>query len=160
MEACTQLTDFEKRCVMGHAMHQEGRDIRPRYNDEHVLWKIAQKMDNCVVNAELHHKKSVVCLNDDQSEIFVSNAGMSEIHIPREALLNGTVDLFLSSEEANAPVVIECSARIRKRMETSVFDIPVSPAEEKTGINCEYETYAAARRYHRRKVSDGDDQAT
>ena len=49
-EAETRLTDHEKRYVMSHEISDEnGRDVRPRLNDENLLWEICQKMDRCVI---------------------------------------------------------------------------------------------------------------
>ena len=54
-EAETQMTDHEKRYVMGHEISDEnGRDVRPRLNDENLLWEICQKMDRCVFCLDLH----------------------------------------------------------------------------------------------------------
>lgn len=144
-EAETQLTDHEKRYVMGHEISDEnGRDVRPRLNDENLLWEICQKMDRCVFCLDLHRSLLERELHVKESISF-SNCGTVTFNISPEVLkAGGEIVIHCKAEEVNDPIIYETPKAVTplKKMTAEVSPFPVFP-HNRTGINCQYENVLA-----------------
>lgn len=144
-EAETQMTDHEKRYVMGHEISDEnGRDVRPRLNDENLLWEICQKMDRCVFCLDLHRSLLERELHVKESISF-SNCGTVTFNISPEVLkAGGEIVIHCKAEEVNDPIIYETPKAVTplKKMTAEVSPFPVFP-HNRTGINCQYENVLA-----------------
>lgn len=145
MEAETQLSDAEKRNVMGHQILDEnGRDIRGEFNDENMLWNICAKMDAFVFCKELHKELLERRLSLGGS-IQVSNVGTISIVIPPEILISGgVIQIECLSEEVNDPIIYGVSGAVSP-LKKAHFSTKSFPAGSvcRTGINCQYENVLA-----------------
>lgn len=144
-EAETQLTDHEKRYVMGHKISDEdGRDVRPHMNDENLLWEICQKMDRCVFCLDLHRSFLELELHANESISF-SNCGTVTFNLSPEVLkAGGEIVIHCKAEEVNDPIIYETPKAVTplKKMTAQVSSFPVFP-HNRTGINCQYENVLA-----------------
>ena len=145
MEAETQLSDAEKRNVMGHQILDEnGRDIRGEFNDENMLWNICAKTDAFVFCKELHKGLLERRLSLGGS-IQVSNVGTISIVIPPEILISGgVIQIECLSEEVNDPIIYGVSGAVSP-LKKAHFSTKSFPAGSvcRTGINCQYENVLA-----------------
>ena len=146
LNSCTQLSDFEKRYVMGHKIEVDRKDQRGAFNDEDKLWRICQKMDFCIYSQELHAKMLKVSLTGS-SHLTIDNRGVLYLHIPQELLaLGGELSLDIITEECGDEVSLQiCNSprlydRLTLKYETSPF--PAPPAYQ-SGINCERDIWEA-----------------
>lgn len=146
MESLTQLSDFEKRYVMGHDMKIDNHSIHAQYNDENRLWDICQKIDTCILGKDLH-KESLVIEPIPNTPIQVENRGLIRIHLTREMLSKGgTLQCFATTEEAGELLTLVSLSALRKYgrivPQAEVLPTPVKN-ELPVGINCEYENLLA-----------------
>ena len=144
--SCTQLSDFEKRYVMGHKIEVDRKDQRGTFNDEDKLWRICQKMDRCVYSRQLHEKALKASLTGS-APLLIENRGMLYLHIPRELLaLGGELALDVITEERGDEVTLQiCDSprpydRLNLKYETSPLP---APQAYPSGINCERDIWEA-----------------
>ena len=144
--SCTQLSDHDKRYVMGHKIEVDRKDKRGLYNDEDRLWRICQKMDRCVYSRQLH-EETITFRLVDTSPLMIDNRGILRLHIPPEQLARGG-ELLLSviTEECGDAVTLQICDSPRP-YERLIPDVEVTPLpvvrEYPSGINCEREVWAA-----------------
>ena len=165
-ESLTQLTDFEKRYIMGHDMKNENHSVHSRYNDENRLWTICQKLDHCVLGRVLHEDNLVIELSDGASH-QIRNKGIMRITLSRDMLAKGgTLQCSVTTEEAGETISLVSLSPLKKYGKivpnAEVFPIPLTD-ELPTGINCEYENWKAhvkqSERSKKRALCEADSQA-
>ena len=145
-EALTQLSDFEKRYIMGHDMKIENHSVHTQYNDENRLWAICQKLDHCVIGEKLHEK--ILSIGPEPDTPFqVENRGLIRIHLTRDMLAKGGVlQCFATTEEAGETLSLVSHSALRKygKLVPEAVVLPASVKNElPVGINCEYENWLA-----------------
>lgn len=146
LEALTNLTDFEKRYIMGHEMKLNGRDLRGQYNDENLLWDICRKMDRCVISRRLHEESLYVKL-ERSVPAMVDNRGICRIHLTKEMLKEGgELYIHATTEEAGEAIKLTSLSALRQYggLEPRV-EVNLSPLKSgaPVGVNCEYENWQA-----------------
>lgn len=154
LEASTGLTDMEKRYVMGHDMKIDDFSYRRIFNDEDRLHTIYLGMCSCTISSE-HHQKLLTLPVDGRDTIYVQNAGLRTLVIPKHLLkAGGRLILEINSLENGDPVVLTASR-----------DLPLAPkltehrafaAQSPPRINCELEQWQAHRRHHSRLRTSAD----
>ena len=83
MQSLTQLTEMEKKCVMGHRMIMNEKNLRPEYNNQEVLWKICKKMDKCTVSLRMHNPLITHKVTKGDAGSY-ENCGVLSIEVPPE----------------------------------------------------------------------------
>ena len=145
MEAETQLTDHEKRYVMGHTIKDEKqKSIRGEMNDENLIWDICEKMDRFVFCVALHADLLEYELHPEKQVVF-SNQGMISINLsPKVLEKGGDILIECRTEDVNDVIIYETPNAITplKSMKAMVFPIPCS-SHDRTGLNCQYENILA-----------------
>lgn len=144
LESSTQLTDFEKRYIMGHSMEIDGKSLRAEYNDENLLWSICQKMDRCVQSQDLHQVFMMTPL-EDSYPAFLENRGIVYLSISKERLQQGgIINLDLITTEKGDSIHLRTASTIQGlgkfRVKSRVIEGSY-PISQYTGINCEYENW-------------------
>lgn len=143
MEAETQLTDYEKRYVMGHEIIANGQNLRDDMNDENLLWEISRKMDNFIFCRDLHEE-----FFDHELPaggcIRLDNCGIARFHISPEIFKRGgKIEIVCQTEECNDTVFLDFlkNALLLKNYQYYTASIPDSRTH--TGINTQYDNYFA-----------------
>lgn len=154
MASQTQLSDFDKRYVMGHEMDVDGKSVRSRYNDENLLHILGQKMDRCILNRTLHEPAIVLQLQADKNTAIL-NRGVFHVHITKAMLQSGKkLRLHLTTEEPGEAVYLTALSALRQlgvELEVETMPMPVSE-NTATGINTEYENWTAHKRIREHPV--------
>lgn len=143
LASSTQLSDMEKRYVMGHEMIVDRKNLRTQYNDESRLWQIAQFMDHCVLSKSLHEPFLTHSLSLDECTYF-SNRGIVRIQVPKQTLMRGgKLHLHLSSEAVGEDIQMRVVEKPKGNFPMSVLvdDLEAKPIPSR--INCEYENWLA-----------------
>lgn len=146
LNSCTQLSDHEKRYVMGHKIEVDGKSVRDKYNDEDRLWRICQKMDRCVYSRVLHADTLTETLSADQP-LMIENRGILFLHIP-EALLarGGALLIDVCTEDCGGAVTLRVLDALRpyfKSLSPQLTTEEVPASDTISGINTEYEVWVA-----------------
>lgn len=149
LESSTQLTDFEKRYIMGHSMEIDGKSLRPEYNNENLLWSICQKMDRCVQSQDLHQIFMMTPL-ENSYPTFLENRGIVYLSITKEILQQGgIINLDLITTEKGDSIHLRTASAIQGlgtfRVKSRVIDGSY-PVPQYAGINCEYENWMVHKR--------------
>ena len=154
MASQTQLSDFDKRYVMGHEMDVDGKSVRPQYNDENRLYALGQKMDRCILNKTLHEPSIVLPLQPDKITV-IKNRGIFRVNITEKMLQSGKkLHLHLTTEEPGEAVYLTALSANRQLgvgYEVKMMPVPVSE-NTAVGINTEYENWTAHKRIREHPV--------
>lgn len=144
LEALTQLTDMEKRLIMGHEMMQGRKNLRPEYNDENYLWTICQKMDRCVINRRLHEKYITVSPTANCAAI-IENRGIVRVCLSKEeAKAGGILRIKVHTVEPGEAICLTMPKHA-KELGIKKYSVDCGDHESSgggvTGINCEFENW-------------------
>lgn len=149
LQSSTQMTEMEKRYVMGHKMLIDNVDIRPRYNAPERLWNICRKMDRHAISLILHHKNIKLQMHLGQ-EVSLGNCGIIRVKIPKEQLTSGgTLNIQAITNECGDKVIVKALSPVKPfgNITATGKVVDCMPAEETpTGINCEYDNYQVLER--------------
>ena len=154
MASQTQLSDFDKRYVMGHEMDVDGKSVRPQYNDENRLYALGQKMDRCILNKTLHEPSIVLPLQPDKITV-IKNRGIFRVNITEKMLQSGKkLHLHLTTEEPGEAVYLTALSANRQLGVGYEVKMMPAPVSENTavGINTEYENWTAHKRIREHPV--------
>lgn len=143
LQALTELTDREKRLVMGHELTSDEK--RKDYNDENLLWSICEKMDRCVISKELHKEHIYLNLNEQRGVAFKNN-GLCRFVLTPEMLEKGvSLQMSVTTEEPGEAIRLVARSPVRAagniKPEVKIFGIQGDGS--KRSINCEYENWCA-----------------
>lgn len=157
LASSTQLTDLEKRYVMGHEMKVNKLDMRLRYNNENRLWNILCGMDQCVISKKLHEEFITYPMAVGDC-VRIENQGIVRVWVPKEAIVEGGV-LFvdMSTEHSGEAVQMRVVEKPRGNfaMEASVDDL--EPKKLYSRINCQFENWEAHKRaLEREKIAEAE----
>ena len=146
MNSCTQLSDEEKRYIMGHEIKVNNKDQRKRFNNENVLWGIGQKMDRCVCSGKLHARSMLETLTCS-CPVEIVNRGIIYLNIPRDLLTQGgelVIDAITEECADDVTLTILQSPRAFAALRPQIFVLPYPPSDRQpSGINTEYEVWQA-----------------
>lgn len=142
MQACTTLSDLEKRVLMGHEL--EEWQSRREENDENTLWVIMTKLDHMMLSKELHIPS--ITVKSDDGKLLVNNQGVLYIQLTPEALAKGAkVRMVLISEEAGDKVHLKVLSSVRGiggiPVQAYVTGAPALPSNR--GINLDFSMWQA-----------------
>ena len=88
LQSSTRLTPLEKKYVMGHEMIVNRENLRSRFNNQDLLWKIGQEMNRFSVMTELHDDYALL-IREVGKNYSVSSTGYTKIRIPSRLLTEG-----------------------------------------------------------------------
>lgn len=155
LESSTQLSDMEKRYVMGHEMYKARyEDLRPRYNNEDQLYEMLLKMDHCILGQYFSQNHLQMELTPDTS-LIVDNRGIVWLHLSHQQLLTGsTLTLRAIARETNDAIRFTTVSppRALGGLHGENLQLTGWPASRALpGINCEYDNWEAAQNALHRK---------
>lgn len=151
MEALTRLTDYEKRYLMGHAMHSDGRDLRESYNNEDTLCELGEKLGRYIIDPVWSDTTRVL---EPGGEICERNRGILRVRISKEQILEHT-RLHIAAIANTPGDAVEVSIRtsageklrgldLRKCERAIVSSLSPALNSEQIPINREYANWCAA----------------
>ena len=146
MNACTQMSDWDKRYVMGHEIVINKRNQRDRYNHAETIYELGEKMDRCVFSRKYHESIQTVELKENE-RYDVDNVGVVYLRISKESLQKGGILRgSLCTEECGDPIAIAAcdSPKLFQTMKLEIKSCESVPRKAGTvGINCEYDNWKA-----------------
>lgn len=146
LNACTQMSDWDKRYVMGHEILINKKNQRDRYNNMETIYKLGEKMDRCVFSRKYHESIQTVKLRENK-KYDIENVGVIYLRIPKESLRKGGILRgSLCTEECGDPIAIAVcdSPKLFQTMELKIKSCESVPRKMETvGINCEYDNWKA-----------------
>lgn len=145
LEALSTLTDMEKRYIMGHEMIVDKHSIRSSYNDENHRYEIYLKMSACIISFE-RHSELMTLRADGSDPIYVQNAGVRKIVVPKDLLRTGGTLIINAVTVEPGDAILLSSKQAFSIKPPEVDDISVLPAPLR--VNCELEEWIAHRRHH------------
>lgn len=156
LQACTKLSDSEKRVLMGHEL--EEWQSRKEENDENALWVIMTKLDHMILSKELHLPS--ITVKSDAGKVLVNNQGVLYIQLTPEALVKGgKVRMVLTLEEAGDKVYLKVLSPVRGiggiPVQAYVTGAPALPSNR--GINLDFSMWRAHEKPKRPKKKKVDD---
>lgn len=158
MISSTRLTDYEKRYLMGHEIEENRRDMRPRFNDEEILWDIQQKMDCAVFHFDSHMQGTKYLL-DGKSPIQIERCGAATVCLLKDLLRQNAgkkikLKMRIRTKEGGDSVDITVNKPWSGKVSVSGTVLDLVPRYGRPeGINCEGEILKAHRRYSKCKTS-------
>lgn len=155
MQSSTQLSEMERKYLMGHEMVENDQDLRARYNDEDKLWGMLQKMDKHLISFMLRGGGNEITPKSGV-EINFANKGYLPLRLtPEQLAAGGRFTIRITSEEVNDSVGIFPISDLHE-----LYDSPIEvygkvtsfPSENKKqdGINCEFDDYTVSSELRRR----------
>lgn len=144
MQSLTQLTEMEKKCVMGHRMIINEKNLRPGYNNQEVLWEICKKMDKCTISLRMHNPLITHKVTKGDAESY-ENCGVLSIEVPPELQgKEGKVKIRATSECCGERIMLELLSGIRqlgKLKVTSALTHCPEGSHKVYGVNSEMDHY-------------------
>lgn len=155
MQSSTQLSELERKYLMGHEMLEDEQDLRARYNDEDKLWVILQKMDKHLISFILRGSGNEITPASGMELSFANKGYLPLALTPEQLAAGGRFTIRITSEEVNDEVGIISTTDLSK-----LYDSPIEvigeirnfPSEntKPEGINCEFDDYQASSALRRR----------
>lgn len=147
LQSSTQLSDYDKRYVMGHQMYLGQEDMRPRYNNQDQLWELCQKMDRCILGYQFRRRH---LLTEVSPAAVADNCGVLWLRISGEQLAaGGNLCLYAFAHETGDPIRLEALSPLRPLGGLKVHTVDQMGWPERkhtTGINTEYDNWLALQR--------------
>ena len=159
MISSTRLSDYEKR----YLIKENRRDMRPRFNDEELLWIIQQKMD-CAVFHHDSHLKGINHLLDGKGVIQVENRGAATACILEDFLRQNAgkklrLKMRIRTREGGDSVSIMVNDPWRGKVTVGGTILDYAPQHDHPeGINCEGEILKAHSRYSKLETTRLDEK--